>query len=139
MPSVSRPMRAWNGISRSWWPGAWEDQAISRCGLVQGFPVPGGELEDGAARGGQGGVSLRRIVPAGGIYCDQLGDGQPCGSSVLQQAGDGRAVDQGRQAGGEDDAAELPPVPLERGAALVERNCLQPGESLAAAGAAEAD
>ena len=34
------------------------------------------------------------------------------------QAGDGRAVDQRRQAGSEDDAAELPPVPIERGAAV---------------------
>jgi hypothetical protein len=35
------------------------------------------------------------------------------GSAVLQQAGHGRAVDQGRQAGSEDDAAELPSVPVE--------------------------
>ncbi len=34
----------------------------------------------------------------------------------------------GGQAGGEDDAAELPPVPSERGAAVTERDRLQPGE-----------
>jgi len=38
-------------------------------------------------------------------------------------------MDQGRQAGGEDHAAELPSLPLERGAAVAERDRLQPGES----------
>jgi hypothetical protein len=45
----------------------------------------------------------------------------------------------GRQAGREDDAALVPPIPGERGAARSERARLQSGELVAAAGAAEAD
>src|ERR1019366_4184136 len=44
-----------------------------------------------------------------------------------------------RQAGGEDDAAELPSLPIQRGAAMVECDRLQPGEPVAAAGAAQKD
>ena len=105
-------------------------------GLVQELSLPSGELEDGAAGGGEGGVPLRGTVPPRGIHRDQPGDGQPGGGAVLQQARHGRAVDQGRQAGGEDDAAELPSVPVQRGAAVAERDRLQPGEPVAAAGAA---
>src|ERR1039458_7373652 len=39
----------------------------------------------------------------------------------------------------QDDAAELPPVPVQRGAVMAERARLQPGEPVAAAGAAEED
>ncbi len=70
-------------------------------------------MEDGAAAGGEAGIPLRGTVPARGIHPDQPGDGQPGGSAVLQQAGNGGGVDQRRQAGGEDDAAELPSVPVE--------------------------
>ncbi len=38
---------------------------------------------------------------------NQPGNGQPYSSAVLQQAGNGGAMDQGRQAGGKDDAAKL--------------------------------
>jgi len=55
------------------------------------------------------------------------------------QAGKRRAMDQGRQAGGEDDTAARPPIPLQRGAALAERHYLQPGESVAATGTAGQD
>ena len=79
------------------------------------------------------------LFPRVGLHRDQPGDGQPGGGAVLQQARDGGAVDQGRQAGGEDDAAELPSVPVQRGAAVAERDRLQPGEPVAAAGAAEED
>ena len=63
-------------------------------GLVQGLSLPGGELEDGAAGGGEGGVPLRGTVPARGVHRDQPGNGQPGGGAVLQQAGHGGAVDQ---------------------------------------------
>jgi hypothetical protein len=43
------------------------------------------------------------------------------------------------QAGSEDDTAQLPPVPFQRSAAVAERDGLQPGESLAAAGVAKED
>jgi hypothetical protein len=49
----------------------------------------------------------------------------------------GRAVDQGGQAGGKDGTAELPPGSIERGALVAERDRLQLGQPVAAAGAAE--
>ena len=109
------------------------------AGTVQELPVPSGELEDGAAGGREGGVPCRGVIPRGGIHRDQPGRCQPGRGAVLQQAGHGGAVDQGRQAGGEDDAAELPSVPVQRGAAVAERDRLQPGEPVAAAGAARQD
>jgi hypothetical protein len=61
-----------------------------------------------------------------------------CGASLV--AGIGReAVDPGRQASRRGDAAELPSVPGERGAAMAERDRPQPGKPLAAARAAEAN
>ena len=48
------------------------------------------------------------------------------------------AEDEGRQAGREDDAAELPSFPFQRGAAVAERDRVQPGQFVAAAGAAAA-
>ena len=108
-------------------------------GLVQGLSLPGGELEDGAAGGGEGGVPLRGVVPASRVHRDQPGDTQPGGGAVLQQAGHGGAVDQGGQAGGEDDAALLSPFPLEPSAAGAEPAGLQPGEFVAAAGVAQAN
>ena len=65
------------------------------------------------------------------IHRHEPGDRQPGGGAVLQQAGDGGTVDQRSQAGGEDDAAELPPVPFQRGTAVAERDGLQPGEPVA--------
>jgi hypothetical protein len=56
-----------------------------------------------------------------------------------QQARDGGAVDQGRQADGEDDAAFLPSVPLEPSPAGIEPVGLQLGESVATAGTAAED
>src|SRR5579864_2559700 len=48
-------------------------------------------------------------------------------------------MDQGRQGGGEDDAAELSPVPGQRGTTVAERDRLQPGKLVAPARAADAD
>jgi hypothetical protein len=101
----------------------------------KGFLYPGGQLEDGTARGSKGGASRRGVVPARGIHRDQPNDAEPGGGEVLQQARDLRAVDQRGQAGGEDDALELSPVPVEGGAAVAERDRLQPGETVAAVGA----
>jgi hypothetical protein len=52
---------------------------------------------------------------------------------------DGGVVDQRRQAGGEDDAAELSSIPVEWSAAMAEPDRLQLGKPVAAAGAAEED
>ena len=105
-------------------------------GAVQELFLPGRQLEASAAGGGEGGVPLRRVVPAGRVYRDQLPDFKPGGGALLQQTWHGGTMDQGRQAGGRDDTAFLPPLPGQRGAAVAERNCLQPGQSVAAAGAA---
>mgnify|MGYP001583929974 CR=1 FL=1 len=96
------------------------------------------ELLTRPAGGGEGGVPLGRVVPPRRVHRDQPGDRQPGGGAVLQQAGHGRAMDQGRQASGEDDPAELPSVPGQRSAAVAERDRLKPGEPVAAAGAAAA-
>ncbi len=101
----------------------------------KGFLVSSHELEYGAAGGSEGRTSCRGVVPAHWIHRDQSDTAEPRGGAVLQQARDGRAVDQGRQAGSKDDTVELPPVSVERGAAVAERDCLQPGQSVAAAGA----
>jgi hypothetical protein len=77
------------------------------------------------------------LVPMYRVHRDQSGSAEPGGGTVLQHAGHGRAVDQGRQASSKDDAAELPSAPVERGAAVAERDRIQLGQPVAAAGAAE--
>jgi hypothetical protein len=74
-------------------------------GPIQEFSLSGSELEAIAAGGGEGGVPLRGIVPPRGVHRDQPGSVKPGRGEVLQQARDSRAMDKGRQAGGEDDAA----------------------------------
>src|ERR1700685_252331 len=76
-------------------------------GSIQEFSLSGRELEASAARGGEGGVPLRGIVPPRGVHRDQPGSVKPGGGEVLQQARDSRAVNKGRQAGGRDDGAFL--------------------------------
>ena len=63
-------------------------------------------------------------VPASRIHCDELDASKSGGGAVLQQAGDSGAVDQRRKASSEDDAAQLSPVPVERGAAVAHHHCL---------------
>ncbi len=82
---------------------------------------------------------LSGLFPPRGVHRDQPGNGQPGDSAILQQAGNGGAVDQRGQAGGEDDAAELPLVPVQRGAAVAEYARVLPGEPVAVAGAADED
>jgi len=105
--------------------------------MVQRLSLSGGQLEDGAACGGESGVSCWGVVPASRIHRDQPGNPEPGGSAVLQQAGYGRAVDQRGKAGRKDDSPLLPSVPLEPSAVGVEPAGLQPGEFVAAAGTAQ--
>jgi hypothetical protein len=107
-------------------------------GVVQGLPLPSRELEDGAACGGERRVPLRGVVPPSRIHRDQLRDTQPERGAFLQQARDGRAVDQRGKASGEDDATELSSFPLKPGTAGAESAGLQLGEFVAAAGVAQA-
>ena len=76
------------------------------------------------------------LFPRVGFIVTNLADFKSRGGAVLQQARYGRAVDQRGQAGGRDDAAFLPPLPRQRGAAVAECYRLQPGQSVAAAGTA---
>jgi hypothetical protein len=75
------------------------------------FYTSGSQLEDVTAGGGEGRVSLWGIVPPRGLYRHQPRGNEPRGGALLQQARHGLAMDQGRQAGGEDDAAFLSPLP----------------------------
>src|SRR5262249_10351757 len=108
-------------------------------GLVEELSLPGGELDDGAPRGGEGRVPPRGIVPPRGVHRHEPHGGEPRGGALLQQTGHGRAMDKRRQAGGQDDAAFLPSLPRQRGTAVVESDCLQPRQPLAATGAACGD
>ena len=63
--------------------------------VVQGLSLPGRQLEDRTTSSGEGGVSCWGVVPASGVHRDQPGDAEPGGGALLQQAGDGGAVDQG--------------------------------------------
>ena len=83
--------------------------------------------------------TLRGVVPARRVHCDQHGPSEPLGRPVLQQARHGGAMDQGRQAGHPLDAAVVPSVPGKRGAPATERLGLQPGQPLAQTGSAASD
>src|SRR5271163_2762860 len=77
-----------------------------------------------------------RTVPSCRIYRDQSGPARQTGGAVLQPAGHGGAVDQGRE-----ERAQLDPPVLSRlcgqpGAAATVRAGLQPGQLSAAGGAA---
>src|SRR5208337_1536355 len=113
--------------------------AFAELEVVQGLPLPSRELEDGAACGGESGVSCRGVVPASRVHRDQPGNPEPGGSAILQQAGHGRAVDQGGQAGRKDDSPLLPSFPLEPSTASAEPAGLQPGQFVAAPGVAQAN
>ena len=88
---------------------------------------------------GEGRASSGRVVPASGVHCDEPDACESSCGAVLQQTGDSGAVDQRRKASSEDDAAELPSVPVQRGATLAERDRLQSGEPVATAGIAAKD
>ncbi len=60
--------------------GKTEPQA---SGLVQGLSLPSGQLEDGAASSGEGGVPLRGAVSASRVYRHEPAPAQPGGSAVL--------------------------------------------------------
>jgi hypothetical protein len=87
----------------------------------------------------QGPAPCRRVVPARRLHRDQHEVAEPFGGAFLQQARHGGAVDQGRQASDKLDAAVVPSLPLERSAVATGGAGLQPGQPVAAAGAAAAN
>ena len=93
-------------------------------GAPQEFSLSGGELDDRPVGGGEGRVPLREIVPSRRVHHDQSEHFKPGGVALLQQARHGRTMDKGKQAGGRDDAAFLPPLSRQRGAAVAEPDCL---------------
>jgi hypothetical protein len=52
-------------------------------------------------------------VPTSGLHRDELESAEPVGRAVLQQARDGRAMDQARQAGDALDPAFVSPLPAQ--------------------------
>jgi hypothetical protein len=90
------------------------------AGRVQGVSVPGSQLENGPTGGGEGGTSSGRVVPPSRLHCNEPDVAESGGGAFLQQTRHRGAVDQRRQAGGEDDPVELPPLSVERGAAVAE-------------------
>jgi hypothetical protein len=90
--------------------GSAQYQALGR---VQELSLSSSELEEGPAGGGQSGASPGRAIPTSGLHRHEPEPAQPGSGAVLQQAWDSGAMDQRRQAGGEDDTAELPSVPVE--------------------------
>src|ERR1035437_6059175 len=130
-------------MGRTAWPRSkpTEANAFSRC--TQENPPPQHRRVRRPPRAGSAKLlddfKRGRAVSASRIHRDQSGDTEPGGSAVLQQAGDGGAVDQGRQAGGEDDSPLLPSFPLKSSAAGIEPAGLQLGQFVAAAGVAQAN
>ena len=101
-------------------------------------PVSGGELDHAETDRGESRAPRRRAVPARRLHRDESPALQSRRRAVLQQAGYGRAMDQGRQAGGALDTIVLSPIPGERGPVAVERARVQPRQPVAAAGTAHA-
>ena len=62
----------------------------------------------------------RGVVSPSRIHRDQLGDTEPGGGALLQQARNGGAVDQGGEADRKDDPPFLSPFPLKSSAAGIE-------------------
>ena len=93
---------------------------LQASGPLQELSLPGSELDQGTPRGGKGGVPLRGVVPAGWLHRDQLPNFKLGGGTLLQPARNSGAMDQRGQAGGRDDAAFLPPLQRQPGAAVAE-------------------
>ena len=64
------------------------------------------------------------LFPRVGFIVTNLTLPESGGGAVLQQARYSGAVDQRRKASGEDDAAQLPQVPIQRGSAVADHHCL---------------
>ena len=95
----------------------------SRKPLVRykSFRYQAEELVAGEADRRPGRTSPGRAIPAGRIHRDEPARAKPLGGALLQQARDGRAVDQGRQTGHALDAAVVPSLPGQRSATATQR------------------
>ena len=93
---------------------------LQASGPLQELSLPGSELDQGTPRGGKGGVPLWGVVPAGWLHRDQLPNFKLGGGTLRQPARNSGAMDQRGQAGCRDDAAFLPPLQRQPGAAVAE-------------------
>ena len=82
----------------------------------------------------QGGVAQGRTVPPCRVHRDQPDSLSQTGGAVLQPAGHGRAVDQGRKERGEVDAVVLSRLCGQSGAVATVRLGVQPGQFPASGG-----
>src|SRR6266478_527024 len=101
------------------------------------LPLPGAELGPAAPSRREGRVAPRRAVPAHRLHRDEPPSPGQEGGRFLQRAGDGGAVDQGRQERGQVDPALVRGVPRERRPAPAACAGLQPRQLLAHPGVAE--
>jgi hypothetical protein len=88
------------------------------------FLYQAASLEDGAADGHECRVSLWELFPLVGFIVTNL--------TATSRFYNQRGTAEQRQAGGQDDATELPLLPRQRGAAVAERHRLHPRQPLAA-------
>lgn len=103
-------------------------------GALQELPPPGRESEQSAVHPREGGPPHGQTVSTRHrLLRDEDEGALPLAGALLQQAGHGRAADQGRRTGDELDAAVAPALPGEPGAAATERPGAQPGNLVAAA------
>jgi hypothetical protein len=83
---------------------------LRRQEVEQELSLSGGRLEQGPQRGRQGGASPGRAVRASRLHRHELGPAESGGRTVLQPAGHGGAMDQGRQTGDALDTAVVSSV-----------------------------
>jgi len=94
-PAFRSPGEVRDPLSRQPQLGA-QDYAVAQAVARQTEPQAGdpvqklllssGQLDQGTASGGEGGVPLWGVVPAGRVYRDQPDGLKPGGSALLQQA-----------------------------------------------------
>ena len=94
--------------------------------VLRQLPLPGQRLDPSPSGGGQGRVAPGRALPTGRLHRDQPDPTQQAGGQVLQRPRHRRAADQGGQERDPLDAAVLPCLPAQRGAAPAARARLQP-------------
>ena len=76
-------------------------QALEARGVKHAIraSLPGGELEDAPAGGGEGGASCGRVVPARGVHRNQFGPAEPGGGGVYNKRGTAEQwIKEGKQA-----------------------------------------
>jgi len=107
------------------------------AGLVQELLVSSGMLAAAAPHRGESRAPYRRAFPVHRHHRDESLSTESRSDGVLQRAGHRRTVDQRGQTSGTLDTAVVLPISGQRSAAAIERTGVQPGQPLAAAGAAE--